>query len=214
VTIVLNPGVSGLGVGVGLNLGQARTALGLRGFDYLTAPQQTYMLNTAKDELEDLWEWPWLQATAAGPTPLTLADFKLMLTVASGGLELLGLDLRQVAQDGTDLSLLGTPAYWWLEGTNILHAWPGDGTPVTLAYLRESPALINSSDQPWIPARYQPLWIDLAVCEAYKDSDNYTASQALRADVMVRIQDVIGRYEVRNRQHSLLISGRWYSEDE
>jgi hypothetical protein len=197
-----------------VNAGEACTAVQARGFDYLPTPRLMLMLNTAKDEFEDLWEWPWLWATATGATPLTVDDLKLVLTVQGGGNELMGLDLRQVTQDGSLPTTPGTPTYWWIEGTNILHAWPGDGADVSLVYIADSPTLVEPSDTPLIPARYHGLWIDLAVCEAYKDSDNFAASQALRADAMTRIQDVIGRFEVRNRQHSPLISQRGFSEDE
>jgi hypothetical protein len=69
-------------------------------------------------------------------------------------------------------------------------------------------------DTPLIPARYHGLWIDLAVCEAYKDSDNFPGAQALRGDVTLRMQDIITRYETRNRQHSPFVTVRGYSEDE
>lgn len=198
-----------------MNLDEGRSAVMARGFDYLAAPQLTLMLNTAKDEFEDMWEWPWLWLPFSGPTPLVIANLKLVMTVQSGGTELLGLDVRQVAQDGTDLTLAGAPQYWWIEAADTLHAWPGDGATVSGICLQDSPPLVNPTDTPLIPARYHNLWIDLAVCEAYKDSDNYAASQSLRADVIVRMQDVIARYEVRNRQHSPLISVRApYSEDE
>lgn len=197
-----------------MNLSDAQGAVLARGFDYLASDRLTLMLNTAKDEFEDLYEWPWLWTPLAGTTPLTIANFKLMLTVNSGGLELLGLDPRQVAQDGTDLGQAGTPAYWWLEGANVLHVWPGDGSPVAGAYLADSPPLANPTDTPLIPARYHGLWVDYAVCEAYKDSDNFVAAQALRADIGLRMLDVIGRYEVRNRQHSLLMSLRGFNGDD
>jgi hypothetical protein len=85
------------------------------------------MLNVGKDTFEDAYEWPWLWTPFAGPTPLTVPNLKLVLTVQGGRVELMGLDIRQVAQDGTDLTQTGTPLYWWIEGTDKLHAWPGDG---------------------------------------------------------------------------------------
>jgi hypothetical protein len=138
-----------------------------------------------------------------------------VVSVKQGARELAGLDYRQIAQNGTDPDQPGTPAYWWLEGPNILHVWPVAAVTVSVAYLVESPELSDPDDTPLIPARYHPLWIDLAVVEAYKDSDNFTAAQALRADVNVRMYDLIARYEVRNRQHSRLTS--WHaglSEDD
>lgn len=197
-----------------MNLSEGQAALLGRGFDYLAPSQTTLMLNVAKDTFEDAYEWPWLWLPFSGPTPLTIANLKLVLTVNSRGSELLGLDVRQVAQNGTDLTQKGTPNYWWIEGTDKLHAWPGDGATLNGICLQDSPPLSLPGDTPLIPSRYHGLWIDFAVVEAYKDSDNYAAAQALRADIYARMPDIIGRYEVRNRQHSMLVSQRLLSEDE
>ena len=80
-----------------------------------------------------------------------------------------------------------------------------------MIYLCESPELVADDDAPMIPPRYHPLWIDFAVVNAYKDSDNFAAAQALRADIYARLQDLIARYEVRNRQHAAPISVRYFS---
>ena len=197
-----------------MNLAQGEQALRDRGFDYLRSDQAWLMLNAGKDEFEDQYEWPWLWTPFSGQTPLTLIDFKLMITVASGGGELLGLDLRQVAQDGTDLTLKGTPAYWWMNGANELHAWPGDGATVNGVMIADTPPLTAPTDEPLIPARYHGLWVDYAVVEAYKDSDNFPAAQSLRADIGLRMQDVIARYETRNRQHSPFATVRYPADDD
>jgi hypothetical protein len=194
-----------------MNLAQARQALIDRGFDYLDPSRLTFMLNTAKDGFEDTWAWPWLMdAFPSAPTPTQIANLKLILSVklANTHQELLGLSVQQALQDGTDLSLPGTPSYWWIEGANTLHVWPGDGADVAVRYVADSPPLVADDDEPLIPARYQSLWIDLAVVEAYKDSDNFSGAQLLRADVLARMQDVIGRYETTNRQHSPFMTQR------
>jgi hypothetical protein len=199
-----------------VNLGEATQAVMDRGFDYLPAPRVYLMLNTAKDNFEDIWQWPWLDVLKTGPTPLTITDLKLMMMVKATATsdELLGLDMRQAMQDNTNLAAAGPPQYWWLEGATVLHAWPGDGAGVLVRYIADSPALVQPTDTPLIPARYHPLWIDLAVCEAYKDSDNFSAAQMLRADVYARMGDVIARYETRNRQHSPFMTMRASNGDD
>jgi hypothetical protein len=199
-----------------VNLEEARIAVEQRGFDYLSAPRIYVMLNAAKDTFEDVYDWPWLHGLTAGATPLTIPDLKLMRMVktTTANDELLGLDARQAAMSMTNLAQAGTPEYWWLEGDQKLHVWPGDGAGVNVYYTRDSPALVLPADTPLIPARYHPLWIDYAVVEAYKDSDNYAAAQALRADIGYRLQDVIGRYETRNRQHSSFMTVRDFHEDD
>lgn len=199
-----------------MNLAEGRQAVIDRGFDYLDPSRLTMMLNTAKDTFEDMWEWPWLQTTLIGPTPISFDDLKLILTVKVAGThnELLSLDVRQVNIGFSDLTTPGTPEYWWVEGADVMHAYPGDGAVLEVRYIRESLTLAVPEDVPLIPRRYHSLWIDLAVCEAYKDSDNFAAAQALRADVGLRMVDVIARYETRNRQHSPFMTVRSFSEDD
>lgn len=197
-----------------MNVTAATTAVQQRGFDYLSPERVLLMLNAAKDTFEDQYEWPWLQTLIAGPTPLTVTDLKLVQNVRCGDNELMGLSRAQVLQGFTPLGHAGTPEYWWIEGDDIVHAWPGDGAELAIVYVADSPELITGTDTPLIPRRYHHLWIDYAVVEAYKDSDNFTGAQALRGDVMLRMQDVIGRYETRNRQHSPFMTVRnWHGDD-
>jgi hypothetical protein len=197
-----------------MDVAAATTAVEQRGFDYLPATRVLLMLNTAKDVFEDIWEWPWLQVLVTGPTPLEIADLKLVLSVRAGNEELLGLDIRQVTQGISPINEPGAPEYWWIEGDHVVHAWPGDGAEITVLHPIDSPELVAPTDTPLIPSRYHSLWLDLAICEAYKDSDNFAGAQALRADVMTRMQDVIMRYETRNRQHSPMMSVRSNNGDD
>lgn len=194
-----------------MNLGDARTELAARGFDYLSANRMTLMLNNAKNAFEDSWPFPWLWETLIGPAPLTVADLKYVFMVkhVASDCELLGLSFRQIAQEGTDIDLRGVPEYWWLEGPNIVHTWPVNTDPIEVFYIRESPELVNVIDEPLIPARYHPVWLDLAVVQAYKDSDNFAAAGQLSADVNGRLGQLIERYETTNRQNGHYITHRW-----
>jgi hypothetical protein len=196
-----------------VNLADARAELAGRGFDYLPGARMNLMLNNARNAFEDAWPFPWLQSVITGPPPLTIPDLKYVSMVKSVDTndELLGLDFRQVAQDGTDLNLPGVPEYWWLEGPDpvtIMHVWPVSNAQISVAYIAESPELVDDDDQPLIPVRYQPIWIDLAVVQAYKDSDNFSGAQALTVDVNARLYQVIERYETRNRQNGHYITMR------
>ena len=217
--IILGPSSPAPPPAQGMSLGDAQSELAARGFDYLTASRMTIMLNDAKNTFEDTWEFPWLYGIASGPAPLDVSDLKYVLTVKTASDdELLGTDLRILAQDSTDLSLPGTPERWYLTDDvgdrTTLRTWPTSDAALTVVYIRASPELSDVSDGPLIPARYHPIWIDLAVIQAYQDSDNFAGAQALRADVNQRLQDVIERYETRNRQHAEIIAIRNWSEDD
>jgi len=198
-----------------MTLSEARAELAGRGFDYLSAARMNFMLNNARNAFEDAWPFPWLpQKAVVGPPPLTITDLKYVRSVKHGDDELYALDFRIVAQDGTDIDATGVPVYWWLEGPNIIHTWPVDGSDITVYCTAESPELIADDQSPLIPTRYQPIWLDLAVVQAYKDSDNFTGAQALMADIGTRLMQVIERYETTNRQHAALIAYRSPSEDD
>ena len=174
------------------------------------------MLNRARNDFEDYWEWPWLRATATGPAPLDLADLKYVKRVT--GPDGVGIwELRGPV--GPAVAILpGAGRYWYLldaaDGTeHVAVCLLGDPGTITVDYIRQSPELDTDADTPLIPVRYHAVWIDWAVIQAYKDSDNFTAAGALQADVNVRMQVLVERYETRNRMHSPFMTAYQFSED-
>jgi hypothetical protein len=170
-----------------VNLSEAQAELDGRGFDYLPEGRKTQMLNRARNDFEDFWLWPWLVATKTGAAPLTISDVKYVLLVkdAASHRELLGVTASDLGQDDTDVAAAGTPTSWWIDdsaGDEVLNVWPVAPATLSVRYVRESPELSNGTDTPLIPARYHPLWIDLAVVRALQDSDNFPSSQMLRTD--------------------------------
>jgi hypothetical protein len=197
-----------------VNLGEARSELGGRGFDYLSAGRQTLMLNDALQELEDYWEWPWLRKTATGPAPLQVTDLKTVLKVTDqAGNELTGIS----DYDDFDPAGTGTPANWWIDdtdGTPTLIAVPVGDITLTVRYERDNTALADTGDTPDIPARYNRVWLDLAVALAYEDSDNFSAAAQIRARARQRLDDLVARYETRDMQTSPQRGTRSWSLDD
>jgi hypothetical protein len=196
-----------------MNLGQAQQELADRGFDYLAAPRMTTMLNRAVADFGDFYPWPWLRKTATGPAPLTITDLKYVLKVFDqSGNEMFGMG----DSEDLDVTQTGTPDTWWIDdtsGSTVLTAYPVGTVTFSVRYVAEAPLLSASSDTPLIPARYHPLWVDLAVIRAYQDSDNFAAANALRQDTELALQRLVERYETRNRMNSQSILIRAGSED-
>jgi hypothetical protein len=202
-----------------VNLSEAQAELDGRGFDYLPEGRKTQMLNRARNDFEDFWLWPWLVATKTGAAPLTISDVKYVLLVkdAASHRELLGVTASDLGQDDTDVAAAGTPTSWWIDdsaGDEVLNVWPVAPATLSVRYVRESPELSNGTDAPLIPARYHPLWIDLAVVRALQDSDNFPSSQSLYTDCLGRLQGLVERYETRNRQNPQIRTQRTFSEDD
>lgn len=205
-----------------MNLAQAQAEVVSRGFDYLPSDRITLMLNDAKNVFEDYWPWPWLQQVKRGPAPLAIVGLKHVLYVqdTDHDSELLGLHAPMLAQNGTPLDQPGTPEYWWLSGpagpddTVTVNVWPVQAVALEAGVIAESPELVNSDDTPLIPARYHPIWIDLAVVSAYRDSDNFPAAGQLQATANTRLSGLVERYETVNRQHAVISAQRTFSEDD
>lgn len=203
------------GPAVAVNLSQAQTELGARGFNgILDASRMTFYLNRGIVDFEDFWHWPWLTKTATGSAPLTIADLKFVLKVYdSTGSELFGIS----DQEDLDYTTTGTPGNWWIDDTSgspVLAGYPVGSATLSVRYVAASVPLSGASDTPLIPVAYHNTWIDLAVALAYKDRDNFAASAQLRQMAEADLQRIVERYETRNRMNSSHMLIRAGSEDD
>lgn len=197
-----------------MNLTQAQAEFGERGFNYLSAARMTTMLNRGLVDFEDFYPWPWLRKTATGSAPLTISDLKFVLKVFdSTGTELFGIG---EAED-LDYTTTGTPTNWWIDDTSgspVLTAYPVGSATLSVRYVAESTLLVNGTDTPKIPAAYHGTWVDLAVVRGYHDKDNFAAANALKQSAVADLQQLVERYETRNRMNSQAMLIRAGSEDD
>jgi hypothetical protein len=200
-----------------VQLVDARTALIARGFDELTPTRLNEVLNLAKNQFEDGYPFPWLETTATGPAPLTIADLKDVLYVVdtTNQNELRGVPAQHIiAEQDPIIGDTGAPALWWLDGTTSLKTWPVQASAqLSVRYVKESPELSLDADTPLIPVRYHSTWVDLAAVRAYLDSDNIDAAAQLSAIVGQDLARIIARYDTRNRQNSAYQQILGYAED-
>lgn len=149
-------------------------------------------LTRAKRYLNQAYLWvceqhPWnfLEATATGPAPLTIADVREVLSVTDTTLDrdLTPDDRRLLLRNHGDLSNTGTPASWYLEA-NVLQTYPVDAnTQLSVRYLKVPAELSADGDTPVIPARFHDLVVDDAERRAWKAKQNYEAAGALQGTV-------------------------------
>jgi len=196
-----------------VNLSEARTELGDRGFDYLSAARMNFMLNRAMTDFEDAYQWPWLKATVTGAAPLVISDLKYVRSVYDDRQnEMFGMD----DDDDIYISQIGTPTNWWIDDTGsspTLRVWPVGDATLTVSYYATD-ATLTESDTPRMPERYHYTWVDLAVVRAYQDSDNFAAAQQLRQQINADLQSMIEQYETRNRMNSQYMRILVGSEDD
>jgi hypothetical protein len=195
-----------------MNLSEARIEVKARGFDYLPDGRLTIALNNAKNHLEDAADWPWLETTATGTSPLEITDLKSVLSVVdtTNDTRLTEADIRDFPEDA---DTTGRPDFWYLDGLTTLRVYPLQEVALSVRYLKYSPELVNITDTPLIPARYHSVWIDLAVAETYKDDDNFAGYQAVIADADRRIEQMMQTFVFRNHQGPGMQALTYASED-
>lgn len=200
-----------------MNLGAARTELLARGFSYLDSTRANLMLNTAKNELEDEHDWPWLETTTTGVAPLTIADLKRILYVVdlTNGRQLTGLDAQDIADRDVVVTTAGSPDSWYLDGLTTLRLYPtSTSDQLSVRYVKYSPELVADGDTPQIPVRYHVLWVDYACVEAYRDVENYAAANALLQHIkQVKLPQLLSVFGMRNMQNPEYTQVTFASED-
>lgn len=188
-----------------MDLTAAQTELQARGASHVSTSRLTTWLNDAKNEFEDFFPWPWLEATTTGTAPVTISDLKAVLYVVdtTQQAELTGLPAQFIVEDLDEtITTTGSPDVWWLDGTTTLKVYPANTTnSLSVRYVKFSPELSGSSDTPLIPVRNHNLWIDLAYIRVLKDSDEVSEAQALQMDCNAKLQKLVETYAARNRQN-------------
>lgn len=172
------------------NLAQLRTQLRAKGFDFLDQdPEVDRLLNVAYQEICDLEDWPFLQATAAGAAPLTVTDLGTITsvfdTVQRRNLELVTYDDLVRAQ--VDITQTGSPSHYWIDNTTIVKAWPVGGT-LSVRYIKDPALLVNDADEPVIPARFRDIIVTGAARVAAMDESAGQDQTALDAEYVRRLQ--------------------------
>lgn len=187
-----------------MNLTAAQTELQARGAPESSTTRLNLWLNDAKNDFEDFWDWPWLEAVTSGAAPLTISDLKAILYVVdtTNQRPLLGVKPEWlIQQESYDLTRTGVPEYWYLDGLTSLKVYPVATPSLSVRYLKYSPELSSGTDTPLIPERYHHIWVDLAMIRAYRDSDAHQEAQVLEQRCQQRLGQLVLQYEARNRQN-------------
>lgn len=195
-----------------MNLGQLRTELYARGFDYLGTTRANQYLNDAYGEINDEDLWPYRTATATGAAPLTISDLGVIEDVtdtASNSAVLTYRDRRDLVDAYLDLTTAGTPTYWFIDN-GVIRTVPNGGT-LSVRYYKSPAEMSADTDTPILPARFHSLIVDVAARKAYFDSDNFDAAAALQAEVDRRYEKMRTALLDGQVQNAELLVG--YGED-
>ena len=161
-----------------------------RGFSYLNdagagLTRAKRWLNASMHDIDDMERWPYREATATGAAPLSVTDLGLIETVVdtTNNRQLEYRSRESLVEDYPDLTLAGTPAFYYVTGGNTVSVYPTRTSGSLLVrYFKTGPDLSSGSDAPLMPDRFRDAIIEYAVAKALRDQSNFQeaalASQA------------------------------------
>lgn len=159
-----------------------------RGFDYLNQDaagrvRAKRWVNQSYQQLCEEARWPFTEATTSGPAPLSITDLREVESVrGTEGQRLQWLDRRTLIASYGDLTTTGSGRWWYIEAGNSVATYPA-GDTLTVRYHKVPSELVGDSDEVVVPTRFTDLIVDGAALKAYKDSDNFEAVGALKAEL-------------------------------
>jgi hypothetical protein len=174
--------------GGAMNFAALKQALSDRGFSFLTTARLGQYINWARAELDDRAQWPYREAFLTGSAPLTVGDLGQVEEVVdlSTNATLTRSSYGDLAEQFSDLSLGGTPIYWYPAtpgGTQEIATYPAATGSIGVQYWRITPDLIDDTDIPLAPSRFHKLIVDIAAREAYRDSDDHQNAEQLQVQI-------------------------------
>lgn len=137
-------------------------------------------LNDAAHELDGEERWDYLFASVAGAMPLTIADLDKVESVAdlNADYALLGVDRLSLVRDVGDLTLTGTPVYYYKTAPTVLAVYPVSTTSLTVKYIKFAPDMTLAADTPLVSDRWRQAIVELACAKGFRYGGDYNAAQA------------------------------------
>lgn len=196
----------------GCTLKDLRTRLQGRLSD-LSDSNADYFVNDAHREFHEMFDWPWLNVEASGAAPLTLTDFGRVEYVVDDATkdELSWIDKNRLVKEvSTDLTVTGTPSYWYRLGVDAIGVYPASTTTLNVSYWQEVADLVAGTDETLNPARYCPIVLDLAYAKAMGDKqDENDIAGKLQERVERRIVRVAAKVMVPSSEADAVLRTDW-----
>lgn len=168
---------------------ELKAELAAEGYDYLSDTRQGYFINEAYAALCDEEFWPFLEASSSGAAPLTISDLKTVESVRDTVQNRM-LDHRErivLQENFTDLTITGSPRYYYVTGGTVVRTYPVGGT-LAVNYWKTPTLMSTGSDTPLVPQRFRRLLLDYAVREAAMDNNDLDDVAAVQAKIDRRLQ--------------------------
>lgn len=169
-----------------------KAALANRGYQRLSDTQRGEYVNGGYHELNEEELWDWRVSTATGAAPLTVADLgpiEEVVDTAQQNRSLEWCDRRTLRETYADLTLTGSPAFFYRDGTTVVRTFPASGT-LSVRHFKVATDLSGGSDTPIVPSRYHRLIVDYAERLAARDTGNHDVADRVEGQIERRLVKV------------------------
>lgn len=143
-------------------------------------------VNSAYREIVADSDWPFLQATATGPAPITIADLGTIESVINVAtlLKLVPVDRRNLTDVFPVLTTAGIGEFYYVTGGTVINVYPADtASTLQVLYWKSPPDLSASTDVPIVPAQYQELIILAALRRGFTEDNDAGDAQIVQAEL-------------------------------
>ena len=172
-----------------------------RGYNHISDTRLGRYVNQSYKSICNRAPWPFLLTTTTGVAPLTISDLRAVLSVVdtTNKTKLYHSDRRNLIESvSTDLTITGTPSYWYQESRTVIKVYPANTTSTLSVHYLKVPATLTGTDAHLIPDEFEDLIIDGAVIRALKDSDELDAAASLSSFYNEGLREMIDTLISRN----------------
>lgn len=166
-----------------MTFAELKTELAALGYDYLSATRAGQFVNDGYQHLCEEEDWPFLEASTSGSSPVTVSDLRKIETVrdSANNTVLVHENREALTRKYGDLTTTGTPESYYIDSGTIVRTYPVGGT-LAIRYWKV-PATLTGTDTPVVPARYHRLLLEYAVLEAAHDANDRDAIAETQAKI-------------------------------
>lgn len=172
-----------------MNFSELKTELSDRGFTYLSDTRRGQFINRACARLDNMYRWPYREASGVGIAPLTVSDLGQIEAVTNqsqSDYPLSESSYIDLTNWFGDLAITGTPSYWYrayVAGNPTVATYPVSTSDSIGVQYWKAPPILSGTAVPLAPLRFHLLYVDMAVQLAYRDSDNHAMAESLQIEI-------------------------------
>lgn len=190
---------------VQINFTELKNALSARGFSHETDERLGRWVNRARARLDMKYRWPYRLATTTSIA--TIADIGEVESVSdtTSKAPLEESSYTDLLYDYSDLTLTGTPAFWYRTSTGVA-TYPVTTNTVTVRYWKR-PSDLTETATPLAPADYHMLIVDWANAMAERDRGNHQVADGIMADVREQVSEMLDDLISQSEPHFMRVTG-------